>query len=192
MIPKQLFVIENILSGGDGTKLLILLVLLISRIKLMANGNILTVSIVNVFGTFLHETAHYLVGLILLARPVSFSVFPKKTAAGYTLGTVQFVNLTWWNAIPVAMAPLLLLVVAYHFDGVYYGWFDGVHSTGIDLGYVFGLAVLIDNAIPSSTDFKVAFGSVFIPVALLIMATLVIDLLSGSSETARLFGAICG
>lgn len=159
---------ENLFFGMDETKVIILFTLLIARIKLIANGNIITVSLVNLVGTFLHELAHFVVGLLLMARPVSFSIFPKKTEGGYTLGTVSFTNLTWWNTAPVAMAPLLLLGAAYYFDSIYYGMiFHGEHSLIIHAGYLFGLAILIDNAIPSSVDFKAAFGSVLIPILVL-------------------------
>jgi hypothetical protein len=62
-------------------------------------------------GTICHELAHFLVGLITLARPTSFSVIPRRSGAEWTLGSVQFANLRWYNAAPTALAPFLILAL---------------------------------------------------------------------------------
>ncbi len=63
-------------------------------------------------GTLAHELLHLAAGLICGARPVSLSVFPRRSPQGVVCGEVLFARLRWWNAIPVAMAPLLLLPAA--------------------------------------------------------------------------------
>lgn len=153
------------ISGDEiqNINLVILVTLLIARLKLIGNSNIFTVSIVNIFGTFLHELMHFIVGFILFAKPVSFSIFPKKSGDGYTLGSVEFMNLTWWNSLPVAMAPLLLLGVAYEFHYYFYEAMDSVYSLKNQMIYILVMAVIIDNSIPSSVDFRVGFGSLVVP-----------------------------
>lgn len=63
-------------------------------------------------GTFAHEALHLLVGLVLGARPVRFSIWPTRSDGGYTLGYVLFANLRWWNKIPVGAAPILLFPIS--------------------------------------------------------------------------------
>ena len=64
--------------------------------------------LVMVPGVFLHELLHFLAGLITNAQPTSFSIIPNRIRAG----SVSFSNVTWYNAIPTALAPLLGLVIA--------------------------------------------------------------------------------
>ncbi|WP_144735758.1 hypothetical protein [Extensimonas perlucida] len=60
-------------------------------------------------GTLAHELSHFFVGLVLGARPASFNPFPKRAGNAIMLGEVRFERLRWWNAIPVALAPLSLV-----------------------------------------------------------------------------------
>jgi hypothetical protein len=57
--------------------------------------------------TVLHELSHFLVGYVLLAKPVGFSVFPARYKPGtpWQLGHVSFARLRWWNQLPVGLAP---------------------------------------------------------------------------------------
>jgi len=61
------------------------------------------------FGTFLHEASHWLVALVLLGRPMGFSIIPVRQADGsLQLGAVRVGNLRWWNAVFIGCAPLAL------------------------------------------------------------------------------------
>jgi hypothetical protein len=62
-------------------------------------------------GTICHELAHFCAGLLTLARPSSFSVIPRRTGREWTLGSVEFANLRWYNAAPTALAPFLILAI---------------------------------------------------------------------------------
>lgn len=74
-------------------------------------------ALVNIPGTFLHELMHYLVGSLLNARPVNFTIFPQRNLDGdYVMGSVGFSNITFYNAVPSAMAPLLLLPIAFYIN----------------------------------------------------------------------------
>ncbi len=59
-------------------------------------------------GVLAHECLHYVVGLLTRARPVAFSVWPRREGSGLVLGEVSFSNLGLLNGAPVAFAPLLL------------------------------------------------------------------------------------
>lgn len=64
--------------------------------------------------TVLHELAHFLVALVLGARPSSISVWPKRLADGSRqLGSVVF-EARALSAAWVALAPLAWAVVAYY------------------------------------------------------------------------------
>ena len=62
-------------------------------------------------GTFAHEMAHLLVGILFRAKPVGVSLWPRRIPGTnhFILGHVAFMNLTWWKKLPVATAPLWLL-----------------------------------------------------------------------------------
>lgn len=63
-------------------------------------------------GTASHEMMHFLIGFILQADPIEWTLTPILHPDGsYTLGSVGFSNLHFWNAAPTALAPLLLLTL---------------------------------------------------------------------------------
>ncbi|MBF0195816.1 MAG: hypothetical protein HQL71_14755 [Magnetococcales bacterium] len=137
---------------------LIILVLLIVRLMSIASGSRFSISFINLFGTFCHELAHYIVGLLLWAKPTNFSLWPKRQAGGgFVLGSVSFSNIKFFNAIPTALAPLLLILLAYYVEQNFFTLVDETTITFIL--YVFIIVVILENAIPSATDFSVAFNN---------------------------------
>lgn len=63
-------------------------------------------------GTVAHELLHYLAGVLSGARPVSINLLPQRQPDGsWTLGSVSFARLRWWNSVPVGLAPMALLPV---------------------------------------------------------------------------------
>lgn len=110
-------------------------------------------------GTVAHELCHYLVGLLLNARPTKVVLWPVRIGNRLVLGEVSFSNLTWYNAALTGMAPLLLAPVAWDLSkstgsgwhNIMMAWFE---------------AVLLTSAIPSGTDFRIAFKFTTPPVFL--------------------------
>lgn len=135
--------------------LLILLVVILMRVKNTTYSSLWASALVNIPGTFLHELMHFLVGLILNARPCNFTVFPKKGDNGtYVMGSVGFRNVTFYNAIPAAMAPLLLLVIGFYINRYY---LPQMHPSMLNyVLYVLLQTIIIENSIPSNADFRVA------------------------------------
>ncbi len=116
-------------------------------------------------GTFAHELCHWLLGKLLLGRPVRFTLWPRREGRSYILGAVAFTNLRWYNAFFIGMAPLLLLPLAY---GLFW-WRLAAHPV---LGWpealmAFLLANLIFGALPSGPDLRIAARS---PVGWLLLA----------------------
>lgn len=63
--------------------------------------------------TIMHEAAHFAIAMITGGRPSSFSVWPRRVAGGWVLGSVSSVP-TLFSAAPAALAPLGWLVVGYY------------------------------------------------------------------------------
>ena len=126
---------EFLRSFFDNRFYLILLVIILMRFKYATYSSMWMSALVNIPGTFLHELMHYLVGSLLNARPVNFTIFPQRNLDGdYVMGSVGFSNITFYNAVPSAMAPTFFNYIL----------------------YVLLQTIIIENAIPSGADFKVA------------------------------------
>jgi len=120
----------------------------------------LLIFVFNFPGTILHELLHFSVGIVTLARPVSFSIVPKRSEdGGWTLGSVGFMGLNQLNALPTAMAPILapLIILIFIPDLFSYMASD---STGVwwkSLLISFFIVSGFMSCIPSSVDFRMAF-----------------------------------
>jgi hypothetical protein len=139
----------------DNRFYLILLVIVLMRFKYATYRSLALCFIVNLLGTFLHELMHFTVGLFLNARPCNFNLFPKKSPdGGYVMGSVGFRNVTFYNAVPAAMAPLLLLPLGFYLNRYF---LPLIPPTFLNYaGYVLMQTVIIENSVPSRADFKVA------------------------------------
>lgn len=120
-----------------------------------------SMAIVGLIGTWLHEVSHYVVGFVLGAKPVSFSLWPKRDGNRWVLGYVGFTGLNIWNSAFVAFAPLLLLAVGVV---VIQAWTlpafaAGSYGSWALSGYV--VACALSSCLPSSTDIKVGAVSAF-------------------------------
>lgn len=106
-------------------------------------------------GTIGHEISHAAVGWVLGARPVSFSIVPKRVGDRWVLGSVGFANLNLWNSGPVSFAPLLLLVVGFlvHHNLTLPSLESGHYAVWFLSGYF--LAVCVTGSIPSFVDVKI-------------------------------------
>ena len=71
------------------------------------------IAVLSLPGTIAHELTHFIVGALLLAKPRVFSVWPKAVGRNWRLGSVSFGNIGLLNGVFVALAPLLLLPIAW-------------------------------------------------------------------------------
>ena len=111
-------------------------------------------------GTVGHELCHFVVGFLLWAKPTRIDLIPRRDSAtgGLVLGSVTFENLVWWNKLPVATAPLLLLPVGYWI------FIQSMRSELMSLDtLLFDLAVLqcLEGCWPSGTDWRHAVTTVY-------------------------------
>ena len=108
-------------------------------------------------GTLLHELAHLIVAALTGGRPVGFSIIPHRDRGGWLLGSVTISRPGPISALPSALAPLALNIVAYY---VYRGWgrwfpLDLPHTL---LMYT-TIYLLSYSSIPSGQDIRVALSS---------------------------------
>ena len=144
--------------------LMILIVIVLLKLKYSTYSSLWLSALINIPGTMLHETMHFIVGLSMNAHPTSYDLFPKKDQYGnYVMGSVSFRNITSYNALPAALAPLFLLPIGYYLN-IWY--FENMNITFFNyIIYILLQTIVIENAVPSSTDFKVAFSY---PIGLII------------------------
>mgnify|MGYP006891164054 CR=1 FL=1 len=110
------------------------------------------------FGVFVHETLHLITGAILGARPVGMSVIPRRGQQGtMELGSVCFSNITWYNALPLAIAPLFGLPLAAAV--AYWRTLEGWTFLWIDPPIWIALASVLISCWPSSTDSRISLQS---------------------------------
>ena len=134
-----------------GVGLFVVLAAIQSRAR---SSGILAMAFWNMTGVFLHELAHLLVGLLFRARPVGFSLFPRREGHYWRLGSVSFARITAVNAVPVALAPLVLAVLAIW---CIRNWFDWCKpSLPSTLALYATEYVLLYNSLPSRQDFRIA------------------------------------
>ena len=71
--------------------LLILLVIVLLKMKYATYSSMWISALINIPGTILHESMHFIVGLLLNAYPTSFDLIPRKDGFGnYVMGSVGF------------------------------------------------------------------------------------------------------
>ena len=120
-------------------------------------GSIWLLSLVVLPGTICHELSHFLVGHLLHGQPRGFSVWSRRVAGGYLLGSVSIGNPRWYNVFFIGLAPLLLLPLA--FVGLRWRLDHHPVFNAWEAGAVFLLANLVYASIPSWQDLRVAARS---------------------------------
>jgi len=139
----------------DNRFYLILLVIILLRFKYTTYRSMWMSALVNIPGTVLHELMHFSVGLFLNAHPCNFTIFPRRDEEGnYVMGSVGFLNITFYNAVPSAMAPLLLLPIGFYINRYFLPLLPPTFLNYVL--YVLLQTIIIENAMPSRADFKVA------------------------------------
>jgi len=107
-------------------------------------------------GTAVHEFLHWIVGKILGARPVHLTLLPKHTEDEMVLGSVSFANVTWWNGLPIGLAPLLAIPVCVFLSAnlhIPFNWKGGL--------MIWVLSSSLSMCSPSVKDRSIAFVSIW-------------------------------
>lgn len=158
---KLLFLVDQLNSYDflrsffDNRFYLILLVIILIHLKNATYHSMFMSALINIPGTLLHELMHFTVGLIMNARPCNFTLIPRRGENGsYVMGSVGFTNITFYNAIPASMAPLLLLPIGFYVNRYLLPMMQPTFVNYVL--YVLLQTIIIENAMPSAADFKVA------------------------------------
>lgn len=136
----------------------ILLVFTLITLNHRSRGcGIFVLSVWNFIGVLLHEICHLVVGMALFAGPSGFSLIPKSDGNGkWVMGSVRFRKLNALNSLPIGLAPLLLVAIAFN---VYHHWDEWfAPSLGSILCLYLVLFLLLYESLPSGQDMKVAFN----------------------------------
>jgi hypothetical protein len=121
-------------------------------------------SLVSLPGTLGHESLHWLIGTLALARPMKVSLIPKFHRDGSaTLGFVAFSNIRWYNALWVGFAPLLALPVALWL--VYHRSAHIPPLSPSELAWAYVAASLAYSCLPSKADVRIVLSR---PVGLVV------------------------
>ena len=108
-------------------------------------------------GTFCHELCHLCVGGLLNGKPRHFTLLPKRGERTWTMGSVSFAHVRWYNAFFLGAAPLLLLPAAY---GILSWRLQGSPSFTWREGlWLYLLANLVHACLPSWQDIRIAARS---------------------------------
>ena len=117
-------------------------------------------------GTFAHELSHLVVGLLLRAEPHGLSVWPRPYGHTWVLGAVSFRHIGLLNGAWVALAPLLLLPVAWLslIHVLLPLWVVGQWGWWLLAGYLTATALFA--ALPSIQDIRLGGRSLLLYLAL--------------------------
>lgn len=105
-------------------------------------------------GTAVHELSHWLVALLLGAKPSFPNIIPKREGGTWTLGSVRM-DPNVQTRIPIALAPIALLPFSI--------WYAVAHpevTGGWDLVHVWIAGTLIAASLPSRQDWLVALPAI--------------------------------
>ena len=124
------------------------------------------IALVSLPGTIAHELTHFVVGFLLHAKPHGFSIWPRRSGHTWTLGSVSFRNIGLLNGAFVALAPLLLLPIAWLclVHVLVPLWIDGQWGWWLLAGYLAATALFA--ALPSFQDLKIGGPSLLLYAAL--------------------------
>jgi hypothetical protein len=117
-------------------------------------------------GTIAHELTHFVVGMLLLAKPRGLSIWPRADGHTWRLGSVSFGNIGLLNGAFVALAPLLLLPLVWLcvIRLLLPLWNDGQWGWWLLAGYLSATALFA--ALPSFQDIKLGGRSLLLYAAL--------------------------
>lgn len=142
------------------------LVLIFVALLRAVRNSMWRIALLSLPGTIAHELVHFVVGLLLLAKPRGFSIWPTAQGHTWRLGSVSFGNIGLLNGAFVALAPLLLLPIAWLcvVHVLLPLWNDSQWGWWLLAGYLTATALFA--ALPSFQDIKLGGRSLLLYAAL--------------------------
>jgi hypothetical protein len=116
-------------------------------------------------GTVLHELAHFMIALILGARPTFPDLIPRRTERGWQLGEVRFrpgpVRTVFVALAPLLLAPLALWWACAYLARADWPWY---------VLHVWIVAALLHACLPSRTDWRLALPALVVVAIIALVA----------------------
>lgn len=135
-----------------------------------ARDSMWRIALLSLPGTMAHELTHFIVGALLLAKPRGLSIWPREVDHTWRLGSVSFDNIGLLNGAFVALAPLLLLPLAW--IGLVHVvmplWTEGRWGWWLLADYVTATALFA--ALPSFQDIKLGARSLLLYLVIIAIA----------------------
>ncbi len=125
-------------------------------------------SIVVFPGTVFHELSHWLAGLLFGGRPRRLRLWPKRSGAQMTMGSVECTNLRWYNGVFIGLAPLALLPIALTVMVWSIGLAPALQVS--DAGWAYLVACFTYASIPSGQDLRIVSLSRWMLISIAILA----------------------
>ncbi len=132
--------------------------------------------------TLAHETMHFVVALILGGKPSTMQLWPKRQGNNYALGQVVVRNSTRFNIGPIALAPLLLIPLAWYvlrYVPAKPSWLQ-VLLWGAIIGS------LLYGSLPSGADWRLAWRAPLSTIGLLLFLLCILWFLITPNAMKRL------
>lgn len=146
-LPSWIGAQLSVIAGAD----LLVVLAMLALMRLASRLGMWAYAALALPGTFAHEMAHYLVALLLFAKPDFPSLVPQRTLHGWRLGSVTF-RAGVVRALPIALAPFALMPLA-----LWWAATIMAPATGpLYFVHAWIAAALVSASLPSSADFKLA------------------------------------
>lgn len=134
----------------------IALVLVLFWVRRQARAtHIVWIYLFEIIGVWFHEYCHVLVSLLFGADVRGICLFPRQTEYGWTMGSVEISRINAFNAVPIALAPLLLIPFTYLVIK-FWGFLFPVPSLLSTLGMYGTSFLLLYDCLPSQQDLRIA------------------------------------
>lgn len=155
----------DLLAGPSGERHLLVVAAML--VLLLISRRLGVLFFVTAFpATLAHELMHWLVGLLTFGQPSSLRLIPARRASGYALGSVSCRNVRWYNGLFIGLAPLLLLPLALIL--LLARVRSGAAFDAAELGWSYAIACLTYASLPSWQDLRVAVGSSWLILTVLL------------------------
>lgn len=130
--------------------------ILVTHFVIAPRLGMLAFSLFSLPGTAVHELSHWLVALLLGAKPSFPNIIPKREGNGWTLGSVRMApNIL--TRIPIALAPFALLPL-----GVWYAVSHPAAPSWWCLVHTWVAGTLIAASLPSRQDWLIALPAILL------------------------------
>lgn len=156
------------LTGLSSSTILSISMIIVILFIFKKINNFYLISLLTLPGTFMHELMHLLASYFTFGKPVKFTVIPKRSEGTIVLGSVSSTNITWYNAIIISLAPLLLYALAYYIILI----LPTITTPLYYYASIYFVTNLLFAGTPSPADWKLAFQKSWLLLSVLLFVAI--------------------